>query len=83
VILSSVRTRKPGFLNSLARMNVALTRCRKGMAVVTNKGFLQGPGKSTLLGKLCDFWALNCGAWIDWKTMLSKDVGLPGIPNTA
>lgn len=64
-------------------MNVALTRCRKGMVIVTNKGFLQGPGKSTLLGKLCDFWALNGEAWIDWKTLLGKDVGLPGVPNTA
>lgn len=53
------------------------------MVIVTNKGFLQGPGKSTLLGKLCDFWALNGEAWIDWKTLLGTDVGFPGIPNTA
>jgi len=31
-------------------MNVALTRCRKGMVVVTDKGFLQGKGKKTLSG---------------------------------
>ncbi|KAI0302431.1 AAA domain-containing protein [Multifurca ochricompacta] len=78
VILSSVRTRVPGFLKSLPRTNVALTRCRKGMVVVTNKRFLQGSGKSTLLGKLCRAWSEHGDVWIDWKLMLGKPVGLPG-----
>lgn len=80
VILSSVRTQKPGFLKSLPRMNVTLTRCRKGMLIVTNKGFLEGPGKSTLLGELCRVWSLNRETWIDWRTMLGTEVELPGIP---
>ncbi len=80
IVLSSVRTRQPGFLKSLPRMNVALTRCRKGMVIVTNKGFLQGSGKSTLLGKLCRFWSLKREAWLDWRTMLGTEVELPGIP---
>lgn len=80
MILSSVRTQKPGFLKSLPRMNVALTRCRKGMVIVTNKGFLQGLGKSTLLGKLCHVWSLNREAWVDWRIMLGTEVELPGIP---
>jgi AAA domain len=81
VILSSVRTEKPGFLKSEPRMNVALTRCRKGMVVVTNKCFLQGVGKSTLLGKLNRAWSQHRDSWIDWKAMLndSEPVELPGV----
>lgn len=81
MILSSVRTQQQGFLGSLPRMNVALTRCRKGMIVVTNKNFLQDPGsgKPTLLGKLCHFWSQQREAWLDWRTMLGVEVDLPGI----
>jgi superfamily I DNA and/or RNA helicase len=79
VILSSVRTQEPGFLESIARMNVALTRCRRGLIVVTNKSFLQRSGKSTLLGKLCHSWSLKREAWINWRTMLGTEVDLPGI----
>ena len=65
-------------------MNVALTRCRKGMVVVTSKGFLQNAGKSMLLGKLCHSWTQHRGAasWIDWKAMLNNAVGLPGLPSS-
>ncbi|KAI9510321.1 AAA domain-containing protein, partial [Russula earlei] len=63
VILSSVRTQQPGFLNSSSRMNVALTRCRKGMVIVTHKGFLQGAGWSTLLGQLSRAWPQRRNAW--------------------
>jgi hypothetical protein len=84
VILSSVRTKIPGFLRSLPRMNVALTRCRKGMVVVTSKGFLQNAGKGMLLGKLCRTWTQpqhrGSASWIDWKAMLNNAVGLPGLP---
>ena len=81
VILSSVRTKLPGFLNSQPRMNVALTRCRKGMVVVTNKGFLEHAGKGTLLGKLCRTWSRHCDDtyWIDRKAMLNNSVALPGL----
>jgi hypothetical protein len=60
-------------------MNVALTRSRKGMIVVTNKIFLQRPGKPTLLGKLCHFWSQKREAWLDWRAMLGTEVDLPGI----
>jgi hypothetical protein len=81
VILSSVRTKWPGFLKSQPRMNVALTRCRKGMVVVTDKGFLQGKGKKTLLGQLCGTWSKHHGAcWNDWKAVLNNLVALPGLP---
>jgi len=61
-------------------MNVALTRCRKGMVVVTHKGFLEGAGWSTLLGQLSLAWSQRSNAWIDWKAMLSNDNKLPGLP---
>jgi hypothetical protein len=80
VILSSVRTWKPGFLRSQPRMNVALTRCRKGMVVVTDKCFLEKMGKSMLLGKLCRTWSQHHEAcWIDWKAVLNNPVALPGL----
>jgi hypothetical protein len=81
VILSSVRTQQPGFLNSQPRMNVALTRCRKGMVAVTDKSFLQGAGRSTLLGQLCSAWSQYRDPWIGWKTMLANSVELPGLPS--
>jgi AAA domain len=81
VILSSVRTKWPGFLKSQPRMNVALTRCRKGMVVVTDKSFLQGKGKKTLLGQLCLTWSKHHDAcWNDWKAVLNNLVALPGLP---
>ncbi|KAI9510320.1 P-loop containing nucleoside triphosphate hydrolase protein [Russula earlei] len=80
VILSSVRTERAGFLNSQPRMNVALTRCRKGMVVVTRKAFLQGPGKNTLLGRLAAAWSPpQRDVWIDRKALLSGPVDLPGL----
>ncbi|KAF8462632.1 AAA domain-containing protein [Russula ochroleuca] len=80
VILSSVRTWRPGFLRSQPRMNVALTRCKKGMVVVTDKCFLEKMGKSMLLGKLCHAWLQHHEAcWIDWKAMLNNSVALPGL----
>jgi len=81
VILSSVRTKQSGFLKSQPRMNVALTRCHKGMVVVTNKGFLQGAGWSMLIGQLCHTWSRRHDTcWIDWKAMLNNSVALPGLP---
>ena len=56
VIVSVVRTTVPGFLKSLNRMNVMLTRCQAGMVVVTSRAFLCGPAQKTLLGKLADRW---------------------------
>jgi len=81
VILSSVRTKWPGFLKSQPRMNVAMTRCRKGMVVVTDKSFLQGKGKKTLLGQLGRTWSNHHDAcWIDWKVVLNNAAALPGLP---
>ena len=80
MILSSVRTTQPGFLRSQPRMNVALTRCRKGMVVVTDRCFLQRTG-NMLLGELSYTWSQHDEAcWIDWKAMLNNSAALPGLP---
>ena len=72
----------PGFLKARPRMNVALTRCKKGMVVVTSKNFLQKAGDRTLLGRLCRAWSQQRGAacWIDRTAMLNNNAALPGLP---
>lgn len=67
-------------MNSRHRMNVALTRCRIGMVVVTNKRFLRSAGSNTLLGQLCNSWSRHGDAWIDWRTILNDSAVLPGLP---
>ncbi|KAK0200665.1 AAA domain-containing protein, partial [Desarmillaria ectypa] len=52
VLVSVVRCREPGFLRSDQRMNVMLTRCRRGLVIVASRSFVSGPGQSTLVGKL-------------------------------
>lgn len=72
---------QPGFLKSQPRMNVALTRCRKGMVVVSHKNFLQSAGWNTLLGQLCRTWSrYHDTCWVDWKAMLNNSRALPGLP---
>jgi superfamily I DNA and/or RNA helicase len=50
IIVSLVRSKEIGFLKSLRRTNVMLTRFKKGMFVVTSKKFLAGPGEECLVG---------------------------------
>ncbi|KAL1713377.1 AAA domain-containing protein, partial [Schizophyllum commune] len=52
VLVSMVRTENAGFLKSLPRLNVLLTRCRRGMVIVTSPTFLSGPGRELLLADL-------------------------------
>jgi len=61
-------------------MNVALTRCKKGMVIVTHEGFLEGAGRNTLLGQLSRAWSQCSNTWINWKAMLNNDTKLPGLP---
>ncbi|KAJ7213075.1 AAA domain-containing protein, partial [Mycena pura] len=58
VLVSVVRTdpEAPGFLQS-NRMNVMLTRAKKGMVIVTCSSFLcSGDGAQTFLGRLARYW---------------------------
>ena len=81
IILSVVRTDKPGFLGFLNRMNVMLTRCKKGMVIVTQRAFLTGAGRHTLLGKLSANWEEQDGpsVWRDAMDVVNRRPALPGL----
>ncbi|KAF9459527.1 P-loop containing nucleoside triphosphate hydrolase protein [Collybia nuda] len=82
VLISVVRSGRPGFLTSLNRMNVMLTRCQAGLVIVTSRFFLRGGGQDTLLGKLAKHWeqGRGDGAWVEWRSVASEEVDLPGAP---
>jgi regulator of nonsense transcripts 1 len=61
IILSTVRSEKIGFLADVRRVNVMLSRCRKGMVVCTNRTFLQGEAKDSLVGLLAS--EIGPSAW--------------------
>ncbi|ESK87246.1 atp-dependent helicase nam7 [Moniliophthora roreri MCA 2997] len=52
IIISLVRSRAIGFLDNLRRTNVMLTRCKRGMIIVTSRAFLEGAGAVSLVGDL-------------------------------
>ncbi|KAJ7839369.1 AAA domain-containing protein, partial [Mycena olivaceomarginata] len=81
VVVSVVRTDAPGFLRSLHRMNVMLTRAKKGMVIVTSSSFLRSQGAQTLLGRLARYWGTRQhDIWIDWRRVADRTAGLPGLP---
>ncbi|KIK52409.1 hypothetical protein GYMLUDRAFT_1028835, partial [Collybiopsis luxurians FD-317 M1] len=61
VLISVVRSNRTGFLNSRNRTNAMLTRCRKGMVIVSSRLFLRGVARWTLIGRLCEYWAMQEG----------------------
>ena len=83
MIVSTVRTTGPGFLRSLNRMNVMLTRCKAGMVVVTSRRFLNEGGRDTLLGKLARRWNGSSEAWVNAVELSGKGADLPGPFNCA
>ncbi|KAF5335473.1 hypothetical protein D9611_012174 [Ephemerocybe angulata] len=81
VIVSVVRTDKPGFLTLTNRLNVMLTRCKKGMVIVTNEAFLL-KGRDLLLRHLASHWERRYGhskTWVSWKDILDACVDVPGV----
>lgn len=72
VLVSVVRCKEPGFLRSDQRMNVMLTRCRRGLVIITSRSFLSGPGQSTLVGKLA-----RGRNWTEWTAVAEQQVDLP------
>ena len=66
IIISLVRSRDLGFLQDLRRMNVMLSRCKRGMIIFTSKAYIEkyaGQGK-TLVGELIDGY-YEGEAWIE------------------
>lgn len=51
IIISIVRSRTLGFLNDLRRTNVMLSRCKRGMFIVSSQQFLAGVAAGTLVGQ--------------------------------
>jgi len=75
-----VRTEAAGFLKSIERVNVILTRCKRGMVIVTNRNFLKT--SHTLLGELAYHWETTHGqskTWIDWRLVAEQKADLPGV----
>lgn len=62
IIVSLVRSEKIGFLKEMRRVNVMLTRCRKGMVICTNRSFITNEASDSLVGEL----AMTFGeeAWV-------------------
>lgn len=52
IILSLVRSRGLGFLENVRRTNVMLTRCKRGMFIITSKKFMNGIGGESLAGEI-------------------------------
>ena len=51
-----MRTRLLGFLDDLRRTNVMLTRCKRGMFIVTNWEFVFTKASNTLVGRMAAAW---------------------------
>jgi AAA domain len=57
IIISLVRTEAMGFLQNNRRANVLLTRCKKGMFVMTSRELMmKDRSRGTLLGKFAYTW---------------------------
>ncbi|KAJ3733117.1 P-loop containing nucleoside triphosphate hydrolase protein [Lentinula guzmanii] len=84
VLLSVVRSAHVGFLHSPQRMNVMLTRCRRGMVVVSRRSFLEGVARDTLVGQLSAYWTTREGrnAWVNALDVMNSRVNLPGAPGS-
>ncbi|EPS96646.1 hypothetical protein FOMPIDRAFT_52939, partial [Fomitopsis schrenkii] len=67
IIVSVVRSDKPGFLTNSRRTNVMLSRCKRGMVVCASREFLDGKAKATLMGRLSSEWA---DGWVSWRDAL-------------
>jgi len=71
IIISVVRTRSLGFLTDAHRNNVMLTRCQRGMYIVSNRAFLEGKGRGakSLVGKMAAELGKRPGAWLTYKDL--------------
>ncbi|KAJ7455344.1 P-loop containing nucleoside triphosphate hydrolase protein [Mycena galericulata] len=61
IIVSIVRTGNIGFLAEQRRVNVMLSRCKRGMKICTNRAFVEGKAKKTLVGRLAS--GIGPSAW--------------------
>lgn len=76
IIVSLVRSKKIGFLREDRRVNVMLTRCKRGMIICTSRSFLNDIAPESLVGGLAE--ELGKAAWIEASQVLNKKVNLFG-----
>jgi hypothetical protein len=77
IITTLTKTTFSSFLSSINRLNVLLTRCKKGLVVVTKKDFVTRTGG--LLRGL--WWSLDShDIWADADDVFGGYVDLPGSP---
>ena len=69
IVISLVRSKTLGFLTSTRRTNVMLTRCQRGMYIVSSKAFLEGKGADSLVGKMAAELGKRPGAWLTHKDL--------------
>jgi len=67
IIISVVRSKALGFLTSLCRTNVMLSRCQRSMYIVSSRAFLEGKGADSLVGKMAAEMGKRPGAWLTHK----------------
>jgi hypothetical protein len=67
IVISVVRSKGVGFLSSLQRTNVMLTRCQRGMYIVSSRAFLEGKGANSLVGEMAAELGKRPGAWLTQK----------------
>ncbi|KAH9058402.1 P-loop containing nucleoside triphosphate hydrolase protein [Lactarius vividus] len=75
IVVSLVRTKELGFLSNLRRTNVMLTRCQRGMYIVSSKAFLQERGASSLVGQMAAELGNLPGAWLTQKDIERGKIG--------
>lgn len=85
VLISLVRSDQVGFLYLKQRMNVMLTRCRRGMVIVSSRSFLEGVARDTLVGILSAYWSVSQKGeerepWVSADDIMNQRVHLPGSP---
>ncbi|KAG8915393.1 hypothetical protein FRC01_003678 [Tulasnella sp. 417] len=69
VLISCVRTSRTGFLDLHNRINVMLTRAKRGMVIVTKREFARRIARNTLVGRLSQTW----GKPIDLDDKFAED----------
>ena len=64
----------------MTRNNVMLSRCTKGMVIVTNSAFICN-FNNTLLGKLYTHMdgRTHQNIWVDWRDITARTANLPGV----
>ncbi|KAF9803983.1 hypothetical protein IEO21_09499 [Rhodonia placenta] len=65
-------------------MNVMLSRLQEGMVIVTNRNFLDFPGRKTLLGRMARRWQDERGeaVWTLPQRIAERTANMPGVTMT-